>query len=81
MRLGILGGIDSDKVLANVSGMPEQGANHAVQVIGIDNSDPDNPVVILNDPGHPNGQGVRVAADDFMDAWEDSDNFMVSTVS
>ena len=75
------GGIDSDKVLANVSGMPEQGTNHAVQVIGIDNSDPDNPVVILNDPGHPNGQGIRVDADDFMDAWEDSDNFMVSTVS
>lgn len=59
--------------------MPEQGANHAVQVIGIDRSDPDNPVVILNDPGQPNGQGIRVNADDFVDAWQDSDRFMVST--
>jgi hypothetical protein len=75
------GGIDSDQVLSNVSGMPEQGSNHAVQVIGVDYSDPDNPVVILNDPGTPDGQGIRVDADDFMAAWEDSDNFMVSTVS
>jgi hypothetical protein len=75
------GGIDSDQVLSNVSGMPEQGSNHAVQVIGVDYSDPDNPVVILNDPGTPEGQGIRVDADDFMAAWEDSDNFMVSTVS
>ena len=75
------GGLDSDEILANVAGMPEQGANHAVQVIGIDNSDPDNPVVILNDPGIPHGQGVRVDADDFMSAWEDSNCYMVSTVS
>ncbi|NJL51924.1 MAG: hypothetical protein HC930_06305 [Hydrococcus sp. SU_1_0] len=75
------GGIDSDQVLSNVSGMPEQGSDHAVQVIGVDYSDPDNPVVILNDPGTPDGQGLRVDADDFMAAWSDSDNFMVSTVS
>ena len=74
-------GLDSDEILANVAGMPEQGANHAVQVIGIDNSDPDNPVVILNDPGIPHGRGVRVDADDFRSAWEDSDRYMVSTVS
>lgn len=72
-------GIDADDMLANVAGMPEQGANHAVQVIGIDHSDPDNPVVILNDPGQPNGQGIRVDADEFVDAWQDSDRFMVST--
>jgi len=75
------GGLDSDEILANVSGMPEQGANHAVQVIGIDHSDPNNPVVILNDPGTPNGRGTRVAADDFMSAWEDSNLYMVSTIS
>lgn len=57
----------------------DKDANHAVEVIGIDNSDPDHPMVILNDPGHPDGQGMMVDAEVFMNAWNDSDNFMVNT--
>ena len=56
---------------------PGDGMNHAVEVIGIDNSDPDNPMVILNDSGNPYGQGCLVPMDTFIDAWEDSDCFMI----
>jgi hypothetical protein len=70
---------DEENLLNEYVGMPGQDANHAVQVIGIDYSDPNNPMVILNDPGHGAGQGLMVPADQFLDAWEDSNNFMVST--
>lgn len=70
---------DQDGNLTEVEGIPGNGSNHAVQVIGIDNSDPNNPMVILNDPGNPNGQGLTVPADQFIDAWEDSNHFMVAT--
>lgn len=69
-----------DELLSDVLGIPDQGADHAVEVIGIDNSDPNHPVVILNDPGHPDGMGMRVPADEFVEAWEDSGTYMVSTV-
>lgn len=72
-------GYDEDDLIANAYGMPGQGANHAVQVIGIDTSDPNNPLVILNDPGRENGQGLMIPADEFLNAWEDSDHFMVAT--
>ncbi|WP_013324395.1 C39 family peptidase [Gloeothece verrucosa] len=71
--------IDTDDLIANALGMPGQGTNHAIQVIGIDNSNPDHPMVILNDPGSPNGQGMAVPAEQFINAWEDSGNYMVST--
>lgn len=69
-----------DDLLSEVLGIPDQQPDHAVEVIGIDKSDPHNPVVILNDPGHPNGKGMRVSAEEFFGAWEDSDCYMVSTV-
>lgn len=65
-------------VLEDILGMPGQDADHAVQVIGIDNSDPVNPEVILNDPGTPDGQGLRVPLKRFLESWEDSGNFMVA---
>lgn len=71
--------IDQDDLMTNTYGMPGQGTDHAVEVIGIDNSDPNNPMVILNDPGSPNGQGMRVPASTFQNAWDDSNNYMVST--
>lgn len=52
------------------------GANHAVQVIGF-NSETEE--VLLNDPGHPQGQGMSIALNDFKYAWDDSNNFMVWT--
>ena len=72
-------GIDDDDLIANLQGMPGQEPNHTVQVIGIDRSDPNNPMVILNDPGIPDGRGLTIPADDFLNAWEDSNNFMVTT--
>lgn len=56
---------------------PGMDADHAVQVIGIDHSDPGNPMVILNDPGAANGGGAMISLDVFMGAWEDSGCFMV----
>lgn len=48
-------------------------ADHAVVVTGIDVSDPSAPQVIINDPGHPDGQGHAYPMDKFMDAWANSD--------
>ncbi|MCD4720208.1 MAG: hypothetical protein K8S13_10175 [Desulfobacula sp.] len=72
-------GMGEDEPLALYYGIPGQGANHAVQVIGIDQSDPDNPEVIINDPGTPNGKALSIPAADFNEAWEDSNHYMVST--
>jgi len=54
-------------------------ADHALVVNGLDLSDPNNPQAVLNDPGHPNGAGVRVPLDQFLDAWSDSGQFYIAT--
>jgi len=56
---------------------PGDGVDHAIEVIGIDNSDPDNPMVIVNDSGDPDGKGIMIPMDTFVDAWEDSDCYMI----
>lgn len=53
------------------------GSNHAIEVIGIDNSDPENPTVIVNDSGTEGGAGLEIPLETFMDAWEDGGNYMV----
>jgi hypothetical protein len=54
------------------------GSDHAVVVSGIDTSDPDNPQVIISDPG--TGQGdAHYPMDQFLDAWQDGSNYMVAT--
>ena len=57
---------------------PGPAPNHAVEVIGIDYSDADNPMVILNDSGHPDGRGSMIPLDDFVDSWEDSGCHMIA---
>lgn len=57
---------------------PMDGADHAVEVIGIDYTDPDNPMVILNDSGTPHGCGEMVPLAQFENAWADSDGQMVA---
>ncbi len=57
--------------------VPDDGPNHAIEVIGVDTSDPENPVVIVNDSGTPNGQGLEIPMETFMDAWEDGNCFMI----
>lgn|SRR5574344_1004678 len=52
--------------------------DHALIVAGLDMSDLNNPMVILTDPG--TGQiAESYPLSQFMDAWSDSNNFMVST--
>lgn len=65
----------TDLQLEDMYAIPGTGADHAVQVIGIDRTDPDNPMVILNDSGHPGGCGAMIPLDQFIDAWEDSGFF------
>ena len=57
---------------------PGDGPNHAIEVIGIDNSDPENPMIIVNDSGVPHGAGMAIPADTFMDAWEDGNCQMIA---
>lgn len=54
-------------------------ANHAVTVTGIDISDPDHPMVIINDSGTPNGAAVKYPLDQFQDAWENSGFYYTAT--
>lgn len=52
--------------------------DHALIVAGIDTTDTDNPMVVLTDPG--TGQPAEpYPLDQFMDAWADSQYFMVTT--
>ncbi|MCX4671956.1 C39 family peptidase [Streptomyces sp. NBC_01381] len=70
-----------DDTVGDLPGIPGQGANHAVWVTGIDHSDPEHPMVVLNDSGHPEGQGLQVPLEEFMGAWQDSGNLLVAAGS
>ncbi len=56
---------------------PAWSANHAVEVIGIDKSNPEDIKVIVNDPGVEDGCGKEIDYDVFMNAWNTSGGFMV----
>lgn len=56
---------------------PVYGADHAIEVIGIDESDGADVKVIINDSGAPNGCGRAVPLNEFMEAWLPSGGFMV----
>lgn len=68
----------NNMVLANAeyAKLPGISANHSVEVIGIDMTDPNHIEVILNDPGVENGGGIRHSLDTFMKAWNTSSNFI-----
>lgn len=77
----VIVGVDSDEIWEGVNEemyMPGTDADHAVQVVGFDYSDPNNPMVILNDSGPTNGCGAMVSMENFKGAWEDSGCFMVT---
>lgn len=67
--------------LAHYPGIPGQHADHAVEVIGIDDTRPDHLLVIINDPGFPDGRGLEVPVDVFYQAWSTSGYYMVATTS
>lgn len=56
---------------------PVASANHAVEVLGVDDSDPNDVKVIVNDPGVSDGCGKVVSLDTFNRARETSGGFMV----
>lgn len=62
---------------ARFADMPGRTVNHAVQLVAIDYSDPENPQAVLNDTGVPNGQGIRHDLDVFLAAWKTSGNYAV----
>lgn len=52
--------------------------DHALIVAGLDISDPNNPMVVVTDPG--TGESNKMyPLEQFMDAWSDSNCYMVST--
>lgn len=57
--------------------LPIASANHAVEVLGVDDSDPNDVKVIVNDPGVSDGCGKVVSLDTFNRARETSGGFMV----
>lgn len=57
-------------------GYPAYSANHIVEVLDIDNSDPENPRIIVNDPGIPNGQAMSMTRENFEDAWMTGGGYM-----
>lgn len=56
---------------------PACTADHAVEVIAIDRTDPAHPMVVLNDSGIPDGRGEMVPLEVFENAWSTSDHQMV----
>ncbi|WP_051458189.1 hypothetical protein [Microbispora sp. ATCC PTA-5024] len=83
----VVAGVDSGEIweaqglaqdLDGYPGIPGQGADHVVQVTGVDRTDPAHPMVLMNDSGSPSGAGAAVPLDVFLDAWGDSGNFMIA---
>lgn len=76
----IIVSIDADEIWMGKDNnifAPDSSANHAVEVIGVDRTDPDNPMVILNDSGSPYGKGEMIPLDVFEGAWEEGDCQMI----
>lgn len=57
---------------------PIYGPDHAIEVVGIDESDPGDVRVIINDSGTEDGCGKAVPLAEFMEAWLPSGGYMVS---
>lgn len=54
-------------------------AGHAVEFKGVFEDFDGNIFVVIDDPGHPDGNNVHVPINDFLDAWSDFGNFAVIT--
>lgn len=75
----VIVGVDSGELVFPELEMGEDNtADHALVVVGIDTSDPNNVQVVVTDPGTGNRQWAY-SEEQFMDAWKDSNCFMVST--
>ena len=79
----IIVGLDANEIwhpMRDKFGSPieQPDAGHAVWVTGIDTKPDGSVKVILNDSGTPNGKMEVVDAVDFLNAWEDYGNFLVT---
>ncbi len=57
---------------------PVYGADHAIEVVGIDDSGPGAAKILINDSGIENGCAKAVPIHEFMEAWQPSGGFMIS---
>lgn len=76
----VIVGVDSGQIWygkENNIFSPETNADHAVQVIGIDRTNLNSPMVVLNDSGTPDGCGELVPLDVFENAWKAGDAQMI----
>lgn len=72
---GVIAMVDSGELWTPDAEMGEDDtADHVLVVAGIDT---DRGVVILSDPGHPDGNGLEVPIAQFEDAWADSGHTML----
>jgi hypothetical protein len=62
-----------------LTGIDNYSPDHAIVVSGIDFSDANNPQVIVNDPGYPDGGGMRYPLNHFLESWNDSNCTYVAT--
>jgi hypothetical protein len=62
-----------------LTGTDDFSKGHALVVSGLDFSDENNPQVIVNDPGDPNGGGKHYPLNHFLESWNDSNCTYVAT--
>lgn len=75
----VIVGVDSAVLWVEGYGnYPVYGADHAIEVIGVDDSNPNDVRIIINDSGEPGGCGRSVPLREFLEAWEPSGGFMIS---
>jgi len=67
-----------DPVLEEISGIADRDVDHDVVISGIDTTDPNDPRVIVSDPG-TGETGASYPMAQFLAAWQDSDFFMAAT--
>ena len=81
----VMVGLDANEIWfpqVGPDGLPvdQFGTNgHAVWVTGITTDDHGNLCVVVNDSGKPDGCHNLVPVDDFLNAWDDYENFAVIT--
>jgi hypothetical protein len=63
--------------LRSYPGIPGQQSHHVVEVIGLKVDDLQHPLVILNDSGIPDGQGIEIPLSVFEQAWATSHHFIM----
>lgn len=75
----VLVALDAMEIWHPFMGVEQPDAGHAVGVTGLGFREDGTLYVILNDPGRPDGAGFEVAAEDFLNAWDDFGNRAVIT--